>query len=35
MGGKKEGVEQHDHLHWNFFGARTLVWDKWTGDITN
>ena len=21
------------YLSWNFFGSRTLLWDKWTGDV--
>jgi hypothetical protein len=32
MGGKKAWNNAR-HLHWNFFGVRTLVWDKWTGDV--
>jgi plasmid maintenance system killer protein len=32
MGGTKAWNNAR-HLHWNFFGARTLVWDKWTGDV--
>lgn len=32
MGGEKVWNNTR-HLHWNFFGARTLIWDKWTGDV--
>jgi hypothetical protein len=32
MGGEK-AWDNARHLHWNFFGARTLIWDKWTGDV--
>lgn len=32
MGGKNTW-DKTRHLHWNFFGARSLTWDKWTGDV--
>lgn len=32
MGGEKVWKNTR-HFHWNFFGARTLIWDKWTGDV--
>ncbi|MFY0650976.1 MAG: hypothetical protein JXQ96_03035 [Cyclobacteriaceae bacterium] len=32
MGGRKAWDETR-YLFWNFFGARTLLWDKWTGDV--
>lgn len=32
MGGKKAWDETR-HITWNFFGARTLTWDKWTGNV--
>ncbi|MFT6972558.1 MAG: hypothetical protein ACJAXX_003141 [Roseivirga sp.] len=32
MGGRKAWDETR-HIAWNFFGARELVWDKWTGDV--
>lgn len=32
MGGQK-AWDQTRILSWNFFGARTLTWDKWTGDV--
>lgn len=32
MGGR-EAWDNTRHLCWNFFGARELVWDKWTGDV--
>lgn len=32
MGGKKVW-DKTRHLHWNFFGARSLTWDKWTGNV--
>jgi hypothetical protein len=32
MGGQKN-YDKTRHLSWNFFGARTLTWDKWTGDV--
>lgn len=32
MGGR-QNWDQARYLAWNFFGARKLVWDKWTGDV--
>lgn len=32
MGGQK-AWDKARILSWNFFGARTLTWDKWTGDV--
>ena len=32
MGGKK-AWDNTRHISWNFFGARTLTWDKWTGNV--
>lgn len=32
MGGRKAWDDTR-HIAWNFFGARDLVWDKWTGDV--
>lgn len=32
MGGRKAWDETRV-ISWNFFGSRTLVWDKWTGDV--
>lgn len=32
MGGQKVW-DKTRHLHWNFFGARSLTWDKWTGNV--
>jgi hypothetical protein len=32
MGGKQNWENVH-FLTWNFFGRRTLWWDKWTGDV--
>lgn len=32
MGGR-EAWDKTRHICWNFFGARELVWDKWTGDV--
>lgn len=32
MGGEKTWNTTR-HLHWNFFGARTLTWNKYTGDV--
>jgi len=32
MGGR-QAWDNTRHLCWNFFGARELVWDKWTGDV--
>jgi hypothetical protein len=32
MGGRKNWDNTH-FLTWNFFGKRTLVWDKWSGDV--
>jgi hypothetical protein len=32
MGGRKNWDDTH-FLTWNFFGKRTLVWDKWSGDV--
>ena len=32
MGGQKNWDEVHC-LRWDFFGRRTLYWDKWTGDV--
>lgn len=32
MGGEKAWGNAR-HFHWNFFGARTLIWDKWTGNV--
>lgn len=32
MGGEKVWNNSR-HLHWNFFGARTLTWDKYTGEV--
>lgn len=30
--GGRENWDNTRHITWNFFGRRTLVWDKWTGD---
>ncbi|REJ84425.1 MAG: hypothetical protein DWQ36_09450 [Acidobacteria bacterium] len=32
MGGR-QAWDQTRFLHWNFFGFRTHLWDKWTGDL--
>ena len=32
MGGEKVWNNTR-HLHWDFFGARSLTWDKWTGNV--
>lgn len=32
LGGQK-AWDQTRVLSWNFFGARTLTWDKWTGNV--
>ncbi len=32
MGGQSAWDATH-YLSWNFFGNRTLLWDKWTGDV--
>ena len=32
MGGR-EAFNKIRHLNWNFFGARVLTWDKYTGDV--
>ena len=32
MGGRKNWDDTR-YLSWNFFGARKLYWDKWTGDV--
>lgn len=32
MGGQKAWNETR-HITWNFFGARILTWDKWTGNV--
>jgi hypothetical protein len=32
MGGQKAWNETR-HITWNFFGARRLTWDKWTGNV--
>ena len=32
MGGYKNWKATR-YLHWNFFGSRTLLWDKWTGEV--
>lgn len=32
MGGRKAWDETR-YLHWNFFGRRSLLWDKYTGDV--
>ncbi|TVQ15678.1 MAG: hypothetical protein EA364_01560 [Balneolaceae bacterium] len=32
MGGR-QAWDNTRHLRWNFFGFRTLYWDKWTGDL--
>lgn len=32
MGGQKAWNNTH-HIKWNFFGSRTLTWDKWTGNV--
>lgn len=32
MGGKQNWDNVH-YLRWNFFGRRTLYWDKWTGNV--
>ncbi len=32
LGGRKNWDMVH-HIHWNFFGARQLTWDKHTGDV--
>ena len=31
-GGRKNWDATH-YIAWNFFGSRTLVWDKYTGDV--
>ncbi len=30
--GGRQNWDQTRHITWNFFGRRTHVWDKWTGD---
>lgn len=32
MGGQQAWDNTH-YISWNFFGSRTLVWDKWSGDV--
>lgn len=32
VGGKQNWDNVH-YFRWNFFGRRTLYWDKWTGDV--
>lgn len=32
MGGKRNWDNVH-YLRWNFFGKRTLYWDKWAGNV--
>ncbi len=32
MGGQAAWDATH-YISWNFFGNRTLLWDKWTGDV--
>lgn len=32
MGGR-QAWDNTRHLRWNFFGFRTLYWDKWSGDV--
>lgn len=32
MGGRKAWDNTH-YIKWNFFGRRTHIWDKWTGDV--
>lgn len=32
MGGRKAWDDTH-LISWNFFGARRLIWDKWTGNV--
>ncbi len=32
MGGRKAWDNTH-LISWNFFGARHLIWDKWTGNV--
>ena len=32
MGGRKNW-DMERYFKWNFFGARTLWWDKWKGDV--
>ena len=32
MGGR-QNWDNTRYLHWNFFGRRTLLWDKWNGDV--
>lgn len=32
MGGRP-AWDKTRYLHWNFFGRRKLLWDKWTGDV--
>ncbi len=32
MGGQAAWDATH-YISWNFFGSRTLLWDKWTGDV--
>ncbi|MBA3649565.1 MAG: hypothetical protein H0W62_13620 [Chitinophagales bacterium] len=32
LGGKQNWEKVH-YLKWNFFGRRTIYWDKWTGDV--
>lgn len=32
MGGR-DAWDNTRHLRWNFFGFRTLFWDKWSGDV--
>ena len=32
MGGRKAWDDTH-YIRWNFFGRRTLLWDKYTGDV--
>jgi hypothetical protein len=32
MGGRN-AWDNTRHIRWNFFGSRTLYWDKWSGDV--
>lgn len=32
MGGEQAWISTR-YLSWNFFGSRTLLWDKWTGEV--
>jgi hypothetical protein len=32
LGGQKN-YDKTRHITWNFFGARVLTWDKWTGNV--